>query len=522
MTRLRRTLASLGRNQLDRPARNLPSFPAWIAKYLSSWFTHAPSPFHRWLADELDGLTRNRGQRLDVLAPRGSAKSTLSTFAYPLYLAVHGAEPYIVLTSDTSAQAYKYLEAIRAELEDNDLLARDYPHVFGKGPTWRDDRLKLRNGVVIEALSTGMKLRGRRNRRHRVSLAVVDDPQNTKHILSPLQRERSWEWLTKDVCNAGGPDTNVVVLGTALHEECIVCKLQKTPGWRSRKFQSVISWPDRMDLWGKWELAFADFDLTPEDAAVKAREYYEANRAEMDRGAEVLWPERFPLYDLMVKRLADGQAAFASEQQNDPVNPDACEWPKEYFEREGFWFDQWPEGLEVKTMALDPSKGVGSKKSDYSAIVMLGRDRQGILYVEADLARNRSIEQMVSDSIDWLREFNPDGFAVETNDWQQMLVAVFQSECRKRGVELPIHPIVNTVNKGVRIRRLGPDLHLGRIRFKSRSPGTSLLVEQLRQFPTGTHDDGPDCLEGCKRLAVEIHNGRQQRTNQVKRLVPTR
>jgi hypothetical protein len=48
---------------------------------------------------------------------------------------------------------------------------------------------------------------------------VVDDPQSTEDCISPLLRERSWQWLTKDVLNAGSPERNIVVLGTALHRK---------------------------------------------------------------------------------------------------------------------------------------------------------------------------------------------------------------------------------------------------------------------------------------------------------------
>jgi hypothetical protein len=47
------------------------------------------------------------------------------------------------------------------------------------------------------------------------------------------------------------------------------------------------------------------------------------------------------------------------------------------------------------------------------------------------------------------------------------------------------------------------------MRFKSNSPATRLLVEQLREFPLGAHDDGPDALEMAIRLAVALVDGRQ-------------
>ena len=66
----------------------------------------------------------------------------------------------------------------------------------------------------------------------------------------------------------------------------------------------------------------------------------------------------------------------------------------------------------------------------------------------------------------------------------------------------------NHVNKLVRIRRLGPYLASRRLRFKAHSPSTRLLVEQLRTFPVGDHDDGPDAAEMAVRLAAELLESR--------------
>jgi len=43
--------------------------------------------------------------------------------------------------------------------------------------------------------------------------------------------------------------------------------------------------------------------------------------------------------------------------------------------------------------------------------------------------------------------------------------------------------------------------------MKSGSPGTRLLVDQLRDFPAGDHDDGPDALEMALRLAEQLAAG---------------
>jgi predicted phage terminase large subunit-like protein len=77
---------------------------------------------------------------------------------------------------------------------------------------------------------------------------------------------------------------------------------------------------------------------------------------------------------------------------------------------------------------------------------------------------------------------------------------------------VPIVQLINTVGKNIRIRRLGPYLGQKQIRFKSNSPGTKLLVDQLRDFPVSQHDDGPDSLEMALRVMIDIHNGRYAKT----------
>ena len=173
--------------------------------------------------------------------------------------------------------------------------------------------------------------------------------------------------------------------------------------------------------------------------------------------------------------------------------------------------------MQIKTLSLDPSKGIDAKSGDYSAFVRLGRDRNGYLYCEAEL-QHRPTPQIVADGVEHARLFQPDGFAIEINQFQQLLAAEFQRVGQQQHVLLPIYGIDNTTNKQVRIRRLGPYLAQRQLRFKSRSPGTALLVQQMKDFPVGDHDDGPDALEMALRLSINLWNGRSSSAGPVARL----
>jgi predicted phage terminase large subunit-like protein len=495
---------------------------AWGREFLTAHFAKPASRMHEWLSRELFALRFERGRKINLIGPRGSAKSTIGTLCYVLQAAVEGWEPYIWIVSDTKQQAQTHLENVKIELVDNFALATGYPHAVGRGPRWQAAAVELANGVVIESFGTEQRIRGRRRRANRPTLIVCDDLQNDSHISSAAQRESTRRWFHGTLLKAGTSQTNIVNLATALHRDALALELARTAGWRSMRFAAILEWPTNIDLWDEWEAIYCRCQVsgdrcqeahpTPDTRhltpSAAARGFFDQHRDEMEAGADVLWPEVEDLYTLMKMRVESGHAAFEREKQGSPVDPEMCEWPEAYFE-EHIWFDAWPAELVVKSIALDPSKGHDGRRGDYSAYVMLGIDDAGVMFVEADLAR-RATPQMVADGAAWCRRFRPLIFGVEANQYQELLAGELAAEFERQqlGSVVPA-AIHNSVNKQVRIRRLGPLLSQRRLRFLTGSSSTRLLVDQLRDFPAAAHDDGPDALEMAVRLAEEIWHGRQ-------------
>lgn len=476
----------------------------WGRTFLPAHFSQPSSAMHRWLGEQLDRFREERGLKVNVIGPRGAAKSTIGSLCHVLRAAVEGAEPYIWVISDTKHQAQTHLENVKTELVENELLARRYPHAVGRGPRWQATSVQLPNGVVIESFGTGQRIRGRRRNAHRPTLIVCDDLQNDSHICSARQRRNSSDWFHGTLLKAGSKRTHVVDLATALHRDALAMELHGTAGWTSRIFKAIEAWPSRTDLWHEWERIYANTDDA--EAKERAHRYYHEHCEPMNAGARLLWPAEEDLYTLMKMRVESGHTAFEREKQSSPIDPELCEWPEEYFESH-IWFDEWPRQLSVKTIALDPSKGKDARHGDYSALVMLGIDPTGLIHVEADLAR-RPTPQIVECGTGWCQEFRPLAFGVEANQFQELLAGEFAAEFRRRGIHLVPCAIHNHVSKEVRIRRLGPYLSQRRLRFFAGSASARLLVNQLRDFPAGAHDDGPDALEMALRLAEEVWHGR--------------
>ena len=465
----------------------------WNRTFLSHYFgAHAAADFHTHFDNDLHELHRRRGTKLSYIAPRGGAKSTWHTLAYPLRCALEGWEPYTLVLSDSSDQANRHLGHIRKELEENGTIATVYPDAAGAGSEWNESRLRLKNGALIESLGTGKKVRGRRNRSDRPSLIIFDDIQSNEDATSPVKRERDWAWATREVIPAGDERTNFLAVGSALHREAVAVRLGQLPGWAGSTFRAVHSWPERADLWDEFErLATNLADDRRKDAALA---FYGANRAEMDRGAAVYWPARWSLVELMLQRATIGASAFETEYNGVPGSLDGAEWPSEVFDRAGFWFNDWPTDIVLKLQSLDPSKGT-SDKSDFQAHVLLGLTRFGSLCVDAELRREPG---WVERAIDLAAAWNPVELVAEANNTMGLLRPAAEQVLAQRREQGRVIAFTytekhNSAPKAVRIRVLNDYLRRGQLRVRN-TPGGRLLVDQLRDWPNGAHDDGPDAL----------------------------
>jgi predicted phage terminase large subunit-like protein len=485
-------------------AQDVPEAPPAVEPGTSSGDLASDDAADGAASDDVDAPLA-RGWRLNVLGPRGSAKSTVVTLAYVLREVLEGREPYVWIVSETKHQAHGHLESIKLELLDNPNLRERYQKGVDKGSVWTVARLRLNNDALIEAFGAGQPLRGRRNRQHRPSLIVCDDLQGETHGESPRRRDVTRRWFRGTLLKAGDRRTNVINLATALHREALALELCRTAGWRAQVFRAIERWPDNMPLWAEWQQLLSQHDNP--HAMRDAQRFFDLHRQQLLSGAVLLWPEGEDLLTLMKLRAESGTAAFEREKQNHPAGPESCEFPEAYFPDE-IWFDDWPSGLAARAMALDPSTGGDGRHGDYSAFVMLGIDGNNMLYARADLAR-RPTPRIVEDGVELYRRFRPDVFVVESNQFQHLLAGQFRAAFDARGmVDAVVAGLVNDTKKEIRIRRLGTHLSRRRLRFKSGCAATRMLVDQLRDFPTGAHDDGPDALEMALRALGQMLEGR--------------
>ncbi len=480
----------------------------WGKKYVPHYFTRPFSHAHFTLAAELDRLTLTRAQKVVIIMPRGYAKSTFASFLKALKSICECTERYILIGSKTEDQASKYLASIKEELESNPLIREDYPSACTQGKVWNNSRIETGNDVCVEVFGKGTGVRGRKFKQWRPTLIISDDLQESDDVNSPTMRNNDIEWYNRSLMPCGDTDTNYFLIGNNLHQESIVAKCAVNPEYKAIRFSAIEIWPsdDAMKLWDAWEEKF--LSCRSEEDKEECELFYNDRKAAMDEGAQLLWPEKESLYQLMSMRASIGHAAFEAEKQNNPRDPSKCEFSEEWFGEERY-YNELPKGIGRITVGFnDPSKGKKQgRRRDYSPIITLHfYPTLRLCYIEAD-CRKIPVTQLTDSILDWHKLVKYDAFGIESNGFQELLGNELMAKSLERGVLINAIPIENYgVNKQVRISRLSVWLQRGFFRYKKGCPYTALLVKYLLEHPFADYDDPPDAMEGALRVLTMVSN----------------
>ena len=294
-------------------------------------------------------------------------------------------------------------------------------------------------------------------------LLIIDDPiKNAEDAQSETIRDKLWDWWQSTASTRIEPGGCAIIIATRWHAD---------------------------DLTGRLIANSED----PEGHAI-TRLHLPAHATTRDslgrRPGDALWPERWPLDRLSRHRKNLDDQWWDALYQQDPGRGSVAQWPADYFP-DSLFVDECPPRFERSVVGCDPATGATS--GDYSAAVFLGVS-DNLYWVDAILER-RPPELFVARTLDLLEKHRARTLAVESNLYGTLLQKEIQQQLAIRGLEeVTVTTALNLVPKPIRLSRLGRFLRNREFRFV-RSPGTELLVRQLREFPAGRHDDGPDALE---------------------------
>ena len=469
LTRLRREAT----RELAR--RDLFAFSQYTAPADDYWGWH-----HRLLYRYLHAFAVGTIKRLIVEMPPRHGKSEGTSRRLPAWLI--GRMPYLdmLLCSHTVDLAKEMFRDVR-HIVESDRFGELFPRA-GLGRNRRDrdraDLFDVAGGGTLKAAGVGTGISGRGYAR-----GIIDDYfKDREQANSAAEREHVWRWYTSTFHTRQGKDAGILITATRWHEDDLVGRLKrKMAAGESEPFE-VLTLP-----------ALATDRRHPDDPR---------------QPGEALWPAFRDEAFFDQRRRLEPRDFYALDQQ-DPRAEGGTEWPADLF-GPSLWFDNWPtDEIEAWVVACDPSKGRSSKHGDYSALVLLARDRSGHYWIEADLAR-RPADRIVADTYELVRRGRAElvrteeGVGYETDGFAALFLPILRTAEKQYQLQLRLHDISHGgAPKATRIRRLTPRLTAGKLHFRS-TPGTRLLVRQMEEFPLADHDDGPDALEMADRLIERL------------------
>lgn len=153
-------------------------------------------------------LEARRGQLDVVLAPRGSAKSTLVTLIFAAHAMLYGVERYIVIISATERQARQRLANLRAGLLQNPLLQARFPDRLSTFVRHNARSLEL-GEVKVDAFSAGGEMRGISHGPWRPTWIILDDAERSDRVDNARHREALADWFAEVVDNLGDAHTHI-------------------------------------------------------------------------------------------------------------------------------------------------------------------------------------------------------------------------------------------------------------------------------------------------------------------------
>jgi len=365
-------ISQSGRDIGPIPAVADPKRRAKAEKSLKAWCeTYMPATFNLpWSDDHLKALKRldrviDQDELYALAMPRGTGKTTM-LLAAVLKAKLTGKRRFGVLIGDTEMAGVELIEAIKTELETNELLAADYPEVCypierleritqrAKGqlcegrPTrmsWTKRQIVLptipgspASGAVIHATGLTGRLRGLKHSRSdgeamRPDMVLLDDPQTDESARSPTQTQQRERLVNGAVLGLAGPSKPIAALMACT----VICKDDLAdrildrgthPEWHGERFKLIYQWPTNEKLWDQYAELRAE-GLLNDDGGKAATTFYRKHRKEMDAGAKVAWPQRKLDSELSAIQHAvnlrlRNEAAFLAEHQNEPPDEHAA------------------------------------------------------------------------------------------------------------------------------------------------------------------------------------------------------
>lgn len=417
-----------------------------------------------------------------IAAPRGFAKSTAITFSYTLACVLFRERRFVVIISDTEAQAAGFLTLIKQELSENEdlinlfRLKRDERQrvVFLK-ETETDLVVQFADGDKFRIIAKGseQKLRGLLWNGLRPDLIVCDDMENDEIVMNKERRDKFKRWFYGALMPARSKEGVIRYVGTILHMDSMLENLMPNPSDKSTVQEDLKLFSTKRTTW-------------------KSIKY----RACTDDYTGLLWPERHSEESLKASRidyrekgLAD---VWAQEYLNIPIDESTS-----YFRKSDFLATNEDDRKLILNYYITVDLAISAEqRADFTAFVIAGVDENKRIQVR-NVIRERGLDgrDIVDTLIALQRSYDPVAVGIEESQISKSIGPFLNEAMSFSNVYLNLVPMKHMgKDKVSRSRSIQARMRAKTIKFDKEGEWYQLFEDECLRFPRDKHDDQVDAF----------------------------
>jgi len=426
-------------------------------------------PFHNEIYKSLSDETL---RRVLIAAPRGTAKSTVTSLILPLHKIAFkpsGEDLFIVIISESQSQSINFLSRIKYHLDSSN----NFKQMFGNygaetAKRWTNNDIVLSNGARIIAVGTGQRVRGFIEGDTRPNLIIIDDYESELNAATAEGRAKNRKWVTEAVIPSLSDEGRVVMIGTVISEDCFLYWAKESSAW------NVL-----------WYAIYGD-------------------------DGKSIWEERFPEERILqIKSEFESVGnlnGFYQEYMNEAQSPDNAPFKPQYVQLHHYTYKRENgQNLLVRNVGdkpdikpvdiycgIDPASSL-SARSDFFVVATMAVDGDGNKYI-VDILRDKMDPALQPEAIiNIYKKYKPRKMKIETVGYQEAL----RSNVRKMMLEQSLY--IPGLEKGIKPRQRKSERLLSLVAPLARGefffrPEDIHAQQEFLSYPRGKHDDILDAI----------------------------
>lgn len=426
-------------------------------------------------------LCTSESRNVAIAAPRGFAKSTAITFSLGLASILFRERQFVLIVSDTEAQAVGFLNLIKQELEENEDIQRLFS--LRKNEKGQVDFIKETEADLIGSFTDGhkfrimakgseQKLRGLLWDGRRPDLILCDDMENDEIVMNKDRRDKFKRWFYGALLPARSRDGLIRYVGTILHMDSMLENLMPLENDKYTVHEPLRLYTTRKNTW----------------TSIKYR-------ACTDDYTELLWPEKHSAEELKLSKQDYTDRGLADVWAREMLNI-AIDESVSYFRRGDFQPLLVRDKDRLVHYYITVDLAISQKqKADYSVFLVAAVDDEKRIQLRNVIRERLDGRDIVDTLIALQRQYKPEAIGIEEGQISKSIGPFLNEAMYASNQFINIYKLKHlALDKAMRGRSIQARMRAHGVRFDKDNDWYQKFEDECMRFPRDKHDDQVDAF----------------------------